>query len=178
MIKFYPQELYIHRLFDIKTCGFLSLNKKETIMRFVSGVILLILSVHHAYAQNIYQQPPQTKNNDVVTDPNNIESKPKQTESDPTITERKITQKDNTPTNTNQRQILGRYSIFPESQIKNTVNPVFQRETFSVNDALKGNIQQFKSSESYGGTNSQFKKVPKEIDEKDIPAEFRGLLKK
>jgi hypothetical protein len=130
--------------------------------------MLLILSVHSIYAQTIYQ-PPQNKNDTVVTEPQNIEPKP---------TEQEIPEQNNKKTDTNQRKILGRYSIFPKSQIKNTINPAFERGAFGVNGALKGNIQQFKSSETYGGTNSQFGTPRKEVDPKDIPAEFRDLFKK
>jgi hypothetical protein len=93
--------------------------------------------------------------------------------------ETKITDKKQTPPKTQEFHILGSTDrIFPKSKVDTPINPAFERSQFNVNTALKSKSNQFKQTEKYGNTNSQFAMPKKTVDEKQIPQEIRDMLKK
>lgn len=82
-----------------------------------------------------------------------------------------------TTTKTDGFTILGSTdTIFPKSKSDSTINPVFKVKKFDVHTALTNKSVQFKSSEKYGGTNTQFAMPKKPVDTKKIPNEIKGLL--
>lgn len=78
-------------------------------------------------------------------------------------------------------------SIFPKSKVNNTVNPIFKKNSFKVQEiytqdplvAFKPKVIGYKPRAIRGqGTNNQFDTTPPPINYKDLPKGFHNLMKK